>query len=94
MTSAKELPCKHQRLQNREDTVEANGRSVSPAMVGGRRRILVAGPSRKEQGGLMGRTWCNRKVNFKGAPRLVGSLIDVTVTQANPNSLRGEAVVA
>jgi tRNA-2-methylthio-N6-dimethylallyladenosine synthase len=42
----------------------------------------------------MGRTVCNRKVNFKGAPRLVGQLIDVTVTQANPNSLRGTAVVA
>jgi tRNA-2-methylthio-N6-dimethylallyladenosine synthase len=40
----------------------------------------------------MGRTECNRIVNFKGSPRLVGQLIDVTITEAYPHSLRAEAV--
>ena len=85
---------KLQRLQHLQATIEANAQRISQAMVGSRQRILVEGPSRKDPDELMGRTVCNRKVNFKGAPRLIGTLIDVTVTQANPNSLRGEAVVA
>jgi tRNA-2-methylthio-N6-dimethylallyladenosine synthase len=45
----------------------------------------------------MGRTECNRIVNFPGGPnaaRLVGQMIDVTITSALPHSLRGEVVVA
>jgi tRNA-2-methylthio-N6-dimethylallyladenosine synthase len=40
----------------------------------------------------MGRTECNRIVNFDGGPqgaRLVGQMIDVTITEALPHSLRG-----
>ncbi len=40
----------------------------------------------------MGRTECNRIVNFAGPKRLVGQMIDVTITQAYPHSLRGEVV--
>ena len=38
----------------------------------------------------MGRTECNRIVNFKGQPRLVGRMLDVKITEALPHSLRGE----
>ena len=41
---------------------------------------------------LMGRTECNRIVNFDGGPnaaRLVGQMIDVTIAAALPHSLRG-----
>ena len=41
----------------------------------------------------MGRTECNRIVNFKGAPRLVGEMVDVTITEALPHSLRAQVVV-
>ena len=44
----------------------------------------------------MGRTECNRIVNFEGGPqgvRLHGQMLDVRITQALPHSLRGEAVV-
>jgi tRNA-2-methylthio-N6-dimethylallyladenosine synthase len=44
----------------------------------------------------MGRTECNRIVNFDGgaaSARLVGQMIDVRITQALPHSLRGEVVV-
>jgi len=40
----------------------------------------------------MGRTDNNRIVNFKGQPRLIGSFVNVTITQALPHSLRGEVV--
>jgi tRNA-2-methylthio-N6-dimethylallyladenosine synthase len=45
----------------------------------------------------MGRTECNRIVNFDAgadAPRLVGRMIDVTITEALPHSLRGATVPA
>jgi tRNA-2-methylthio-N6-dimethylallyladenosine synthase len=45
----------------------------------------------------MGRTECNRIVNFSGGPnaaRLVGQMIDVSITSALPHSLRGEVVVS
>ena len=61
--------------------------------VGTVQRILVEGPSRKDASELMGRTECNRIVNFKGRPRLVGQMVDVTITQALPHSLRGEVLV-
>jgi tRNA-2-methylthio-N6-dimethylallyladenosine synthase len=38
----------------------------------------------------MGRTECNRIVNFKGPARLAGQMIDVTVTAAYAHSLRAE----
>ena len=58
-------------------------------------RILVEGASRKSAAELMGRTQCNRIVNFDGGPqsaRLVGQMIDVRITQALPHSLRGAVV--
>ena len=66
-------------------------------MVGTVQKILVEGPSRKDPNELMGRTECNRIVNFPPGPypeRLVGQLIDVTITQAFPHSLRAEVKVA
>ena len=59
-------------------------------------RILVEGPSRKSAAELMGRTECNRIVNFDGGPnstRLIGQMIDVKITQALPHSLRGEVLL-
>jgi tRNA-2-methylthio-N6-dimethylallyladenosine synthase len=38
---------------------------------------------------MMGRTENNRIVNFKGSPRLIGQLVDVTIDEVNTNSLRG-----
>ena len=55
--------------------------------------VLVSGHARKDATELMGRTECNRIVNFAGAARLVGQMVDVTITEALPHSLRGEVVV-
>jgi len=88
---------KLQRLQHLQATIEANVRRISASREGTVQRILVEGPSRRLGPGgaaeLMGRTECNRIVNFDGGPngaRLVGQMIDVRITQALPHSLRGQ----
>ena len=81
---------KLKRLQHLQAVIEANQRRVGQAMVGTVQKILVEGPSRKDANELMGRTECNRIVNFAGQPRLIGQLIDVTITEAYPHSLRAE----
>ena len=85
---------KLKRLQHLQATIESNVQRISASRVGTVQRILVEGPSRKDPSELMGRTECNRIVNFKGHARLVGQMIDVTITQALPHSLRGEVVMA
>ncbi|MCR5883701.1 tRNA (N6-isopentenyl adenosine(37)-C2)-methylthiotransferase MiaB [Rhizobacter sp. J219] len=81
---------KLKRLQHLQAVIEANQRRIGQAMVGTVQKILVEGPSRKDASELMGRTECNRIVNFAGQPRLIGQLIDVTITEAYPHSLRAE----
>jgi tRNA-2-methylthio-N6-dimethylallyladenosine synthase len=83
---------KLQRLQELQASVEGNARRIAASRVGTMQRILVEGASRKssaEAPELMGRTECNRIVNFAGPQELVGQLIDVDITQAYPHSLRG-----
>ncbi|MFY8042132.1 MAG: TRAM domain-containing protein, partial [Rhodoferax sp.] len=36
---------------------------------------------------------CNRVVNFAGHPRLVGQLVDVTITETRSYTLRGEVMI-
>jgi tRNA-2-methylthio-N6-dimethylallyladenosine synthase len=61
----------------------------SEGMVGSTQRVLVEGPSRRDALELTGRTSNNRKVNFPAPSRLIGSFVDVEITAAMPNSLRG-----
>ncbi len=87
---------KLQRLQHLQATIEDNVQRISASRVGTVQRILVTGPSKKNPQDLMGRTECNRIVNFDGGPngtRLVGQMMDVRITQALPHSLRGEVWV-
>ncbi|WP_442774878.1 tRNA (N6-isopentenyl adenosine(37)-C2)-methylthiotransferase MiaB [Sphaerotilus montanus] len=87
---------KLKRLQHLQATIEDNVRRISASRVGTVQRILVEGPSRKDPTELMGRTECNRIVNFPGGPnpaRLVGQMLDVTIVSAMPHSLRGEVCI-
>ncbi|MDP2066737.1 MAG: tRNA (N6-isopentenyl adenosine(37)-C2)-methylthiotransferase MiaB [Burkholderiaceae bacterium] len=81
---------KLQRLQHLQKVIDASIQRISAQRVGTVQRILVEGPSRKDASELMGRTECNRVVNFKGPQRLVGQMVDVAVTQAMHYTLRGE----
>ena len=82
------------RLQQLQARIEENVQRISASRVGTLQRILVEGPSRRPgpdgRPELMGRTECNRIVNFAGAARLIGQMIDVRITEAYPHSLRGE----
>ena len=83
---------KLKRLQQLQALLEVNVQRISASRVGKTQTILVEGPSRKSAAELMGRTECNRIVNFDGGPasdRLVGQMIDLEITQALPHSVRG-----
>jgi tRNA-2-methylthio-N6-dimethylallyladenosine synthase len=80
---------KLERLRRLQAATDAQARRISAAMVGTMQRVLVEGPSKKDPGELAGRTENNRVVNFAGAPRLVGHLVDLRIDAALPHSLRG-----
>jgi tRNA-2-methylthio-N6-dimethylallyladenosine synthase len=80
------------RLQQLQAAIEANQRLIGQSRVGTVQKILVEGNARKDVSELMGRTECNRIVNFKGPQRLIGKMIDVNITEAYPHSLRAEVV--
>jgi tRNA-2-methylthio-N6-dimethylallyladenosine synthase len=81
---------KLRRLQHLQAVVDASMRRISESRLATVQRILVEGPSTRDSAELMGRTECNRVVNFKGPSSLVGQLIDVRITETRSYSLRGE----
>jgi tRNA-2-methylthio-N6-dimethylallyladenosine synthase len=81
---------KLKRLQELQAVIEGNIRRISDSRIGTLQRILVEGVSKRDAAELMGRTECNRVVNFKGPARLIGQLVDVNVIQAMHYSLRGD----
>jgi tRNA-2-methylthio-N6-dimethylallyladenosine synthase len=84
---------KHARLARLQATINANARRISDAMVGSVQTVLVEGPSKKNPNELTGKSENMRSVNFPGHPRLVGQFVDVVITEAMSNSLRGRVVV-
>lgn len=83
---------KSERLQRLQAAINANAQRISQAMVGTVQNVLVTQPSKKDPHQLAGRTENNRVVNFSGHPRLIGHFVQVRITEALPNSLRGELV--
>lgn len=80
---------KHARLERLQKHINAHALEISRAMVGSVQTVLVEGPSKKDPNELTGKTENMRSVNFAGHPRLVGQFIDVVITEALSNSLRG-----
>jgi len=84
---------KQARLERLQARIDANALAISRAMVGSVQRVLVERPSRRDATQLAGRTGNNRWVNFDGPPSLINSFVDVRITEAMPNSLRGRLAV-
>jgi len=84
---------KHARLARLQARVSAHAAGISQAMVGSTQSVLVVGPSRKDPNELTGKTENMRSVNFAGPARLVGQFVDVVITEAMPNSLRGRVAM-
>lgn len=84
-----------QRLQILQDRINQQTQQISRRMVGNTERILVTGVSKKDPGELQGRTENNRVVNFSAQnQQLIGDFVDVVITDALPNSLRGKLIDA
>ena len=83
---------KHARLSRLQATINDNAARISAAMVGSVQRVLVERPSKRDASELTGKTENMRSVNFAGHPRLIGQFIDVVITEAMSNSLRGRVV--
>jgi tRNA-2-methylthio-N6-dimethylallyladenosine synthase len=77
------------RLRQLQARIEEQARAISASRVGTTQRVLVEGTSKKDTREMKGRTECNRIVNFKGSPGLVGQMVDLCITEALPHSLRG-----
>ncbi len=74
-------------LQSQQKEIQ---RELFQAAVGTETEVLVDSRSRRREWELSGRTSGNTVVNFAGDPRLIGRLVRVRITGANPNSLRGD----
>jgi tRNA-2-methylthio-N6-dimethylallyladenosine synthase len=83
------LEVKKQRLQLLQARINQQAQAISEAMVGTTQRVLVEKISKKSASQVAGRTENNRWVNFDADPSLVGQFVDVVITEALPNSLRG-----
>ncbi|MXW07108.1 MAG: tRNA (N6-isopentenyl adenosine(37)-C2)-methylthiotransferase MiaB, partial [Gammaproteobacteria bacterium] len=82
---------KQERLERLQAQLRIQAERHARRMVGTTQRVLVTGPSRRTEGAVQGRTENNRVVNFF-APADSLPLVDVKITEALPNSLRGELV--
>ena len=84
------LAVKKQRLARLQHRIGEMATAISAGMVGTVQRVLVEKPSRKDAGQLSGRTENNRVVNFTAPADSVGRFVNILITEAMPNSLRGE----
>ena len=81
---------KLRRLQEVQAAINRQLLEISQERVGTVQRVLVEGRSKRDAGELMGRTECNRVVNFAGDARLVGQMVDLQITEARTYTLRGK----
>ena len=97
-TPAAELPddvplaVKQARLERLQQRITGMTQQISRRMVGSVQRVLVERHAKKDRQQLAGRTENNRVVNFDGPERLIGQFVDIRITEALPNSLRGELI--
>ena len=96
-TPAADLPdnideqTKKQRLSILQNRFLQQAAEISRRMVGTDQQLLVTGVSKKDPGQLQGRTENNRVVNFRATDNgLIGEFVCARITEALPNSLRGE----
>ncbi|MDA8647105.1 tRNA (N6-isopentenyl adenosine(37)-C2)-methylthiotransferase MiaB [Porticoccaceae bacterium] len=85
---------KKKRLSILQNRILQQAAEISRRMVGTEQQLLVSGVSKKDPGQLQGRTENNRVVNFRTMDHsLIGEFVSVRITEALPNSLRGELLL-
>ena len=83
------LEVKKQRLQLLQARINQQALEISRGMVGTTQRVLVEKTSKKDARQVAGKTENMRWVNFDADPGIIGQFVDVVITEALPNSLRG-----
>ena len=86
------LQTKQHRLQTLQTRINRFAEEQSNSMTGTIQRVLVEGISRKNTDEVFGRTENNRVVNFSSERDIIGRFVNVRITGALPNSLRGELI--
>jgi tRNA-2-methylthio-N6-dimethylallyladenosine synthase len=86
------MEVKKQRLQILQARINQQAQEISQSMVGTTQRVLVEKPSKKRSNQVAGRTENMRWVNFDADPSCIGQFVDVIITEAMPNSLRGRQI--
>ena len=79
-------------LQRLQAKIRQQAEEIAAAMVGTTQRVLVMSEAKKGLNQLAARTENNRVVNFHGDEQLIGQFVQVQITEALPNSLRGNLV--
>ncbi len=82
---------KQQRLAELQACINEMASRISANMVGTTQSVLVDSRARKDAAQMSGRTDNNRVVNFPASSDMIGQFVDIEITQALPNSLRGRA---
>ena len=80
---------KDRRLQLLQARIRTLDEAFRNALVGTTQRVLVEKPAKRGGGQIAGRTTHNRMVNFDGPESLIGQFVDVDITEATANALRG-----
>jgi len=83
---------KKRRLYVLQEQLNKQTQAISEGMVGTVQSVLVERLSRNSFNEVAGRTENNRVVNFEGSPELIGQFVDVEITEAFKNSLKGKVV--
>ncbi len=83
---------KQERLAKLQARINEMTQEISQNMVGHVQRVLVERHSTKDASMYAGRTENNRVVNFSAGADIIGKFVNVRITEALPNSLRGEFI--
>ena len=80
---------KQKRLAELQACINEMTSHISADMVGSTQPVLVDGKARKDAAQMSGRTDNNRVVNFPASSDMIGQFVNIEITEALPNSLRG-----
>ncbi len=86
------METKKHRLQILQARINQQALEISRSMVGSPQRVLVEKTSKKDARQVAGRTENMRWVNFDANTTCIGQFVDVVITEALPNSLRGRLI--
>ncbi|MEG0934898.1 MAG: tRNA (N6-isopentenyl adenosine(37)-C2)-methylthiotransferase MiaB [Clostridia bacterium] len=88
-TPAEEKSARIQRLIEAQQRISAE---VLSEQIGARQRVLVEAPSTRDEENICGKSDRGFMVNFPGNTDLIGKFVEVKITSAGRNTLRGERV--